>query len=104
MNTLIIDTSDNKEIIVGLKIDNKEFIKKKKVDTSKSQTTLPLISEILSERRIKLEDLDSIEVNTVPGSFTGIRVGVAIANTLSYSLKIPVNGNKPGVFAYASYK
>ncbi|EKD65038.1 MAG: hypothetical protein ACD_50C00208G0010, partial [uncultured bacterium] len=31
-----------------------------------------------------------IEVNTHPGSFTGIRVGMAIANALGFALKIPI--------------
>ena len=39
------------------------------------------------------EDIDELEVNPGPGSFTGTRVGVAIANMLSYALDIKVNGS-----------
>ena len=38
--------------------------------------------------------LEGIEVETGPGSFTGLRVGVSVANALGYSLGIPVNGKK----------
>ncbi|MEX2013232.1 MAG: tRNA (adenosine(37)-N6)-threonylcarbamoyltransferase complex dimerization subunit type 1 TsaB, partial [Candidatus Levyibacteriota bacterium] len=88
---------------VGLRTDGKEFIRKKKVDISKAQATLPLIEKILKEKNITLRDLNSIEVNTGPGSFTGIRVGISIANALAFILNIPVNGNKAPYFAEASY-
>lgn len=103
MKILIIDTSDNKQISVGLKIDNKEFVKTRKLDTTKAQAALPMIEKILSEKKLSLQDLDSIEVNAGPGSFTGIRVGLSIANALSFSLKIPVNGKKLGDFVTGSY-
>ncbi|MEX2007668.1 MAG: tRNA (adenosine(37)-N6)-threonylcarbamoyltransferase complex dimerization subunit type 1 TsaB [Candidatus Levyibacteriota bacterium] len=103
MKTLIINTSDNKEISVGLRTDGKEFIRKKKVDISKAQVTLPMIEKILLENKLSLKDLDAIEVNTGPGSFTGLRVGIAIANALSFALKIPVNGKRIGNFAEARY-
>ncbi|MFH1536127.1 MAG: hypothetical protein ABIC96_03620 [Patescibacteria group bacterium] len=35
-----------------------------------------------------------IEVETGPGSFTGLRVGVSVANALGFALNIPVNGKK----------
>jgi len=104
MKTLLIDTSSNKEISVGLKIGSKEYFKSQKVDRDKAQATLPLVEKVLKGKGLTLKDIDSIEVNTGPGSFTGIRVGMSIANALSFSLKIPVNGKKVGDFAQASYK
>ena len=63
-----------------------------------------MVEKVLKGKGLTLKDIDSIEVNTGPGSFTGIRVGMSIANALSFSLKIPVNGKKVGDFAQASYK
>jgi len=40
------------------------------------------------------EMLEGIEVETGPGSFTGLRVGVSVANALGFSLGISVNGKK----------
>lgn len=102
MKTLIIDTAGSKEVVIGLKIEDKEIIAKQKLDITKAQAALPMIEKILKENKYDLKDLDSIEVNVGPGSFTGIRVGLSIANTLSFVLKIPVNGEISD-FAQASY-
>lgn len=95
MNTLVIDTSNNKETVVGLKSDGKELILREPADR-KSQHVLPLLEKVLDQSQLTLEQLDGIEVNLGPGSFTGLRVGVAVANTLGSVLQIPVNGNLIG--------
>ena len=104
MKTLIINTTDNKEISIGVRINNKEYFKSKKVDISKAQGALPLIEKILKKKNLSLKDIDTIEVNNAHGSFTGIRIGLSIANALAFVLKIPVNGKKIGDFAQPSYK
>lgn len=104
MNTLILDTSDNKEITVGLKINNKKYIQTKKIISNKTQIILPTINKILKKYSLKPEDLSEIQVNAGPGSFTGLRVGLAIANTLSFTLKISVNGKKVGEIILPIYK
>lgn len=100
---LLIDTTNNKEVKVGLKIDNKEFVKKKPLDTRKAQVILPMIEELLKENSLDLKKLTAIEVNPGPGSFTGIRVGLSVANTMGFFLQIPVNGKKIGETVDASY-
>jgi len=67
------------------------------MDFHKAQIILPMVEEILKKHRLVLQDLDVIEVNPGPGSFTGVRVGVSIANALSYALGIPVNGKRTPV-------
>lgn len=90
MNTLLINTTDSREIRVGLRIDGKEYFLKQKSDYRKAQVVLPLIEKILIEKHIRLKEVTSIEVNAGQGSFTGVRVGLSIANALGFSLKIPV--------------
>ena len=90
---LSIDTTSREKIIVKLTIDGNEFIKEEEVVSRKNQAVLPMIIQLLKDHTIQLQDITAIEVNPGPGSFTGIRVGVAVANALSYILKIPVNGN-----------
>lgn len=92
--TLFIDSSDNKEIKVGLRINNEEYWINKK--HQKAQIVLPLIEMILGKHKVKVAQLSNIEVNTGPGSFTGLRVGISVANALGFSLKIPVNGKEAG--------
>lgn len=104
MRTLIIDSSDSKEIVAGLKIGKKKHLIKHKTDSKKAQVILPMIDEILRKQSLKISDINSIEVNTGPGSFTGLRVGIAIANTLAFILNIPINGKKPGKLVEPYYK
>lgn len=87
---LLIDTTDREKIVVG--IDGEKF--ETKVKEKSSQKLLPFIDHVLRTEGMSVKDISEIEVNTGPGSFTGIRVGVAVANALAYVLKIPVNGKK----------
>jgi len=59
-----------------------------------SQVLLPMIVKILKKNELNLKDLTAVEVNCGPGSFTGTRVGVSVANALGFALDIPVNGKK----------
>lgn len=91
---LHIDSKDQKTIRVSLKKDGKVVKSLSEENEYGSQVLLPLISKLLDREKLKFENLDGIEVETGPGSFTGIRVGVSVANALAYSLGIPVNGKK----------
>lgn len=93
MNILSIDTANNKETVVGLKSDGKELLLREAADR-KSQHVLPLLEKVLKQKQMTFEQIDAIEVNVGPGSFTGLRVGVAVANILGLVLQIPVN-NQP---------
>lgn len=85
---LYIDTSQREEITISL--DKEVFKTSSKKE--KSQKLLPFIYEVLIKKKLTLKDLTEIEVNTGPGSFTGLKVGVSVAQALGWALKIPVNG------------
>lgn len=92
---LNIDTTKKEEVLVRI-IDPKtgkrnELVQKQKLG---SQVLLPMIAKILKKNNLTFSDLTAIEVNPGPGSFTGTRVGVTIANALGFALGIPVNGKK----------
>lgn len=57
-----------------------------------SATIHERINHILSLQKLKLKDVGGIVAYTGPGSFTGLRIGISVANALAYSLDIPVNG------------
>ena len=59
---------------------------------NQSQELLPNIDKLLKKNKIKPEQLKLIAVNLGPGSFTGLRVGISVANTFGYGLNIPVIG------------
>lgn len=91
---LVIDTTDSKNIMVELLDENKSISKLTESQKIGSQVLLPMIDKILKKNKVKVGDLKSIEVNPGPGSFTGTRVGVSVANALSFALNIPLNGKK----------
>lgn len=93
---LFIDTTSNEVIKVGLHINGEKYHLEQDLDKQKAQVLLPLIEKILKDKNIKLQDITEIHVNPGPGSFTGIRVGLAIVNTLAFLLKIPVNSKPIG--------
>ncbi|NLB61098.1 MAG: tRNA (adenosine(37)-N6)-threonylcarbamoyltransferase complex dimerization subunit type 1 TsaB [Clostridiales bacterium] len=60
--------------------------------TSHSKTLMPVIDEMLEEFSISISDIDGIAVDIGPGSFTGVRIGVATANGLAFGASKPVIG------------
>lgn len=86
---LILDTSNRKEVTVCLRLNKKEFMSRKKVHFKQAQVVLPMIDALLKKHNISLKEISSVVVNTKSGSYTGIRVGMAIANALSFALQIP---------------
>lgn len=91
MNTLHIDTTDNKKTIVKITGEKSDVVEHSSSD-HKSQVALILIDKILRKNKISLGDISEIQVNTGPGSYTGIRVGIAIAQALSFAKNISING------------
>lgn len=57
-----------------------------------SEKLMPMINDIMNVLKLNPTDLDLIAVSKGPGSFTGIRIGVATANTMAQALNIPVVG------------
>ena len=55
-----------------------------------SQTLLPMIAEIVERTALDWEEVSAIAVSGGPGSFTGLRIGVATAKGLGLARKIPV--------------
>lgn len=88
---LHIDTTGHNKTEVTIKGLDKEYCL---VSHNKAQVVLSLIHKLLTDNKIKLTHIKSIEVNTNPGSFVGTRIGITVANTLGFLLNIPVNGKK----------
>lgn len=91
---LHINTKDQKIIKAVLKEEKKIIKSLSEENKFGSQALLPLIIKLLKVANINLKTLKGIEVDTGPGSFTGLRVGVAVANALGFALAISVNGKK----------
>lgn len=90
MYTLYIDTHSNKIDICLFKDGNLlKHVNSESVQQH-SVIVLPTIRALLEDFSITVKDLGEIIVINGPGSFTGVRIGVTIAKTLSYCLNIPI--------------
>lgn len=92
--TLYIDTTGIREARVAIEVDGKRYEKESSSAALRSQAVLPLINELTGEAHIRMTDITGIRVAEGPGSFTGLRVGLAVANMLGVLLEVPVNGKK----------
>ena len=54
-----------------------------------SQTLLPMIDEILTNAKLEVKDIDLIAITKGPGSFTGLRIGMATVKGMAAPFNIP---------------
>ncbi|MDO8749482.1 MAG: tRNA (adenosine(37)-N6)-threonylcarbamoyltransferase complex dimerization subunit type 1 TsaB [Candidatus Omnitrophota bacterium] len=92
MNILAIDTS-SKYFYLAIAEDDK--IKVNICPPSGrelSRMIIPLIERALKKARLSLKDIDCFACGLGPGSFTGLRVGLAVIKGFAFSLNKPVVG------------
>jgi tRNA threonylcarbamoyladenosine biosynthesis protein TsaB len=92
LKILCIDTS-SKLCSVAI-LENTTLINKLELDNglTHSETLMPLIKNLLESCNLSLTDIDLLVSDVGPGSFTGIRIGVATCKAFSDSLNIPCIG------------
>ncbi len=90
MKILGISTSSN-IATVCLSEDN-TIIKELNIDNTKthSETLVPLIDSLLKETNTNLSEINLLACDIGPGSFTGIRIGIATIKAISESLNVPI--------------
>ena len=92
MKVLGIDTSSNATSIAVIE-DNKlicEYTINTK--TTHSQKLMPMIENMLKISEVNVNDMDMIAICQGPGSFTGLRIGMATAKALSHVNNLPIVG------------
>lgn len=92
MKILCIDTS-SKLCSVAI-LEDTTLINKLELDNglTHSETLMPLIKELFDKSNLSLKDINLLVSDIGPGSFTGIRIGVATCKAFSDSLNIPCIG------------
>ncbi|MBR3414961.1 tRNA (adenosine(37)-N6)-threonylcarbamoyltransferase complex dimerization subunit type 1 TsaB [Candidatus Saccharibacteria bacterium] len=83
---LYLDTSDQKLCI--LKLDDKTY--EWEANKELAEKLLEFIKDKLEENNKTWQDIEEITFFSGPGSFTGLRIGAAVVNTLASELNIPL--------------
>ncbi len=87
-----IDTS-NVPLSIAVVQDHKLLVEwTSSVKVTHSVGAMPAVEEALKHANIKPKEIGAIAVAEGPGSYTGVRIGVTIAKTMAWTLKIPLVG------------
>ena len=92
MKILGIDTSTMAANVAVLEDD--KLICEYTINTKKthSQKLMPMIENMLKLSDIEIKDIDAIGICVGPGSFTGLRIGMATAKAMAHVNNIPLIG------------
>lgn len=93
MRVLAIDVSVNGCSVAILDTET-SVLSQNRMETDRGQAEflIPMIETIVTEAALQMSNIDCIAVTRGPGSFTGVRIGLATAKTLGLALNIPVMG------------
>jgi tRNA threonylcarbamoyladenosine biosynthesis protein TsaB len=87
MLILAFDTAT--EVATSALVDDGEVLGER---TSRAVTLLEDVDALLRQAGVQTRDLDALAVGIGPGSFTGVRIGLATARGLALALGIPAAG------------
>ena len=90
MKILAIDTTSN--ICSTALLEDDKLIDENTINNglTHSENLMPLIAGLLERNKLSLSDINLIAVCVGPGSFTGIRIGIASIKAMAEVYKIPV--------------
>lgn len=91
MNYLAIDAS-TEACSVALQVNGNIYSRYDLCPQSHSLQLLPMVDAVLNEANITLSQCDGLIFGRGPGSFTGVRIGVGVAQGLAFAADLPVVG------------
>ena len=92
INNFLIINFIGKDDKLGLRIDKDFFIHVIKKEKNKNKTLVYEIQEFLRKHKIEPNQKFSVIVNQGPGSFSGVRIALAVAKGLEISNKVKLFG------------
>ncbi len=92
MNILAVDTANSYcsvAIIGNCKVLDSKIIKE---ENKQAEILIPTIEKLLSENSLSYNDFDAFVVTVGPGSFIGVRIGIAAMQGIALTVKKPLYG------------
>lgn len=84
MKILSIDSTANTSTVALLENDKLLGIYTSNTKNTHSETLLPMVKHLLSTLNVSIQQIDAYAVSNGPGSFTGVRIGVATVKGLAF--------------------
>ncbi len=85
MKILAMDTSAVTASVALFQDEQLVAVSELRTRMTHSQTILPMTEDLLKNAHWQIDDIDMFAVNVGPGSFTGVRIGVAAVKGLAFS-------------------
>ncbi len=92
MNILALDTSTLHAALALARVDGEILVAPSDVGRRHASGLIPAVRDLLAKANLTVLDLDLLAVGLGPGSYTGLRIGVAAAKTLAYVTGRPLVG------------
>jgi tRNA threonylcarbamoyladenosine biosynthesis protein TsaB len=94
MSVLVLDTA-TPATVVGVRAPGREVVERRHDPAPGErpghiEQVLPLVHEACAEAGVALSELDRIGAGVGPGSFTGLRIGIATARALAHATGVPL--------------
>ncbi len=104
MNILAFDTS-GETCSVALSLGQTILQNIEHQPRKQAESLLPMMNTLLAEAGVSLKQVDGIALTRGPGAFTGVRIGIGVAQGLSYALDLPaVTVSTLAVIAQGAYR
>jgi tRNA threonylcarbamoyladenosine biosynthesis protein TsaB len=88
---LALDTS-TENCSVALIVANQTYVRSEVSPRGHTTKILPMVDDVLKEAGISLQEVDALAFGRGPGSFTGVRIGIGIAQGLAFGADLPMIG------------